>query len=102
MRPRRSPAVCLVTAVLSTACTMVPVPPPGLPGLPAPAPTSPPARGGAPARAPVQVEIPPGQMPPPGTCRLWFPGRPPGQQPPPGDCGTLQRLLPAGAILLRG
>jgi hypothetical protein len=30
---------------------------------------------GAPARS---VRIPPGHLPPPGTCRLWYVGRPPG------------------------
>ena len=25
-------------------------------------------------------------MPPPGQCRVWYPGRPPGQQPTPTDC----------------
>jgi len=27
-------------------------------------------------------DIPPGHMPPPGKCRIWYPNRPPGQQPP--------------------
>lgn len=91
----RSPAV-LVATLLAAGCTMVPVPPPGPPALP------PPAAGKGAARAPVQIEIPPGQMPAPGACRIWFPGRPPGQQPPPGDCGTLRLQVPPGAILLRG
>lgn len=30
--------------------------------------------------------IPPGQLPPPGQCRVWFDGEPPGQQPAPIDC----------------
>ena len=46
--------------------------------------------------------IPPGQMPPPGKCRIWFPGEPPGQQPPPGDCSDLERQVPPGALLIRG
>jgi hypothetical protein len=49
-----------------------------------------------------RYEIPPGQMPPPGECRVWFPGRPPGQQPPPGNCSDLQRQVPPGAVLVRG
>ena len=49
-----------------------------------------------------RYEIPPGQMPPPGECRVWFPERPPGQQPPPGDCSELQRRVPPGAVLVRG
>jgi hypothetical protein len=46
--------------------------------------------------------VPPGHMPPPGKCRIWFPGMPPGQQPPPGDCWELQRQIPPGAWLIRG
>lgn len=48
------------------------------------------------------VEIPPGHMPPPGECRIWFPDRPPGQQPPPGPCSELRYRVPPGAILVRG
>jgi uncharacterized protein len=43
------------------------------------------------------VDIPPGHMPPPGSCRVWYPGRPPGQQPPPGDCDV---AVPEGAVLI--
>lgn len=46
--------------------------------------------------------IPPGHMPPPGSCRIWYPNTPPGQQPPPGDCYTLSRNVPPGAWLIRG
>ena len=46
--------------------------------------------------------IPPGHMPPPGECRIWFPDLPPGQQPPPRDCSELQRPIPRGAVLVRG
>ena len=47
-------------------------------------------------------EVPPGHMPPPGKCRIWFPGKPPGQKPPPGDCWELERKVPPGAWLIRG
>lgn len=48
------------------------------------------------------VSIPPGHMPPPGECRIWFPGQPPGQQPPPGDCRDLRYRVPPDAVLIRG
>lgn len=58
--------------------------------------------GPAPAYAPADevYDIPPGQMPPPGSCRVWHPGRPPGQQPPPGDCDGLREAVPPNAWLL--
>ena len=48
------------------------------------------------------VKIPPGHLPPPGECRIWYPDRPPGHQPPPGDCYSLQYQVPPGAVLVRG
>ena len=32
--------------------------------------------------------IPPGHLPPPGECRVWYDNRPPGQQPPPTSCSN--------------
>jgi len=52
--------------------------------------------------APQAVRIPPGHMPPPGKCRIWYPGQPPGHQGPIGKCGKLERQVPPGAILVRG
>jgi hypothetical protein len=49
-----------------------------------------------------QVKVPPGHLPPPGECRIWFPDRPPGHQPPPGDCRELSRRVPHGAVLIEG
>ncbi len=44
------------------------------------------------------IRIPNGHLPPPGACRVWFPGEPPGQQPPPGPCDG---EVPPGAVLIR-
>ena len=49
-----------------------------------------------------QIKIPPGHMPPPGSCRIWYPDRPPGQQPPPGSCRDLRYRVPPGAVLIYG
>ncbi|TPG78578.1 tetratricopeptide repeat protein [Pseudomonas arsenicoxydans] len=49
-----------------------------------------------------QLEIPRGHRPPPGKCRIWFPGRPPGHQPAPGKCKKLRYRVPSGAYLVRG
>jgi surface antigen len=46
--------------------------------------------------------VPPGHMPPPGMCRVWYPDRPPGHQPPPGPCNVLIVRLPRDAELIRG
>ena len=46
--------------------------------------------------------VPPGHLPPPGECRIWYPGSPPGQQPPPGRCDDLARRVPPGAWLVYG
>ena len=48
------------------------------------------------------LHIPPGHLPPPGQCRIWFPDRPPGHQPPPGPCHVLQYQVPPGAVLVHG
>jgi uncharacterized protein len=45
------------------------------------------------------VAIPPGDYPPPGTCRVWHLDRPPGQQPHPTSCNV---RVPPGAVLIRG
>jgi hypothetical protein len=47
-------------------------------------------------------EVPPGHLPPPGECRIWYPERPPGHQPPPGDCHELRRHVPRDACLVYG
>lgn len=45
------------------------------------------------------IRIPPGHMPPPGECRLWYYDRPPGHQPPPVQCHRIRRI-PHGAVLV--
>lgn len=55
----------------------------------------PPAGRGAQA-----LGIPPGQLPPPGSCKIWIPGRPPGQQGPPGPCAALRAQAPPGSWLI--
>ncbi len=49
-----------------------------------------------------RVRVPPGHMPPPGYCRLWYPGVPPGHQPRPERCERLfsARYLPPGAVIV--
>jgi hypothetical protein len=44
--------------------------------------------------------IPEVQLPAPGECRVWYPGRPAGQQPPPQSCGEAERDAPAGTWVL--
>jgi hypothetical protein len=60
----------------------------------------------------VPVEVPPGMsgsrkisltpqdVPPPGSCRLWYPDRKPADQPRPGPCDSLTRDIPTGAWVL--
>ena len=45
--------------------------------------------------------IPNGHMPPPGSCRIWYPGRPPGHQPPPFKCGAGLVRIPLGTFLVQ-
>lgn len=49
---------------------------------------------------PRRLGVPPGHYPPPGECRVWYPGRPPGQQPPPSRCDRLVGRVPLGAFVL--
>jgi hypothetical protein len=48
------------------------------------------------------VRVPPGHLPPPGSCRLWYPDRPPGHQPPPRPCGSLLRVRGGGGAVIIG
>lgn len=47
------------------------------------------------------LRIPEGHLPPPGECRIWYPGKPPGQQPPPVKCDRASGHVPQGAWLMR-
>ena len=44
--------------------------------------------------------IPEGHLPPPGECRLWYPGRPAGQQPAPGSCAKTETDAPPGSWVI--
>ncbi len=48
----------------------------------------------------VTLGVPPGQLPPPGQCRVWIRGRPPGQQARPRSCDGIVATAPAGAMIL--
>jgi hypothetical protein len=47
-----------------------------------------------------RLRVPPGHLPAPGQCRVWFPGRPPGRQPGAGSCRGIDRVAPAGSWIL--
>jgi hypothetical protein len=47
------------------------------------------------------LNIPKGQYPPPGQCRIWHPNKPAGHQPPPGNCRQLRSQVPPGAWIIR-
>lgn len=49
--------------------------------------------------ASLRLSIPDAQIPPPGTCRVWFPERHSGLQRPPTSCDV---EVPIGAVLIRG
>lgn len=83
----------------AVAAAAAPAPAPA----PAPSPAPAPAPSPAPDPAPLPpIQIPQGQYPRPGTCRIWVPGVSPGQQQPAGDCATLEQRVPEGAYLIRG
>ena len=50
---------------------------------------------------PAHLGIPPGHLPAPGQCRIWYPGRPPGRQPHPGNCIEVERHVRPGCWLVR-
>lgn len=46
--------------------------------------------------------VPPGHLPPPGSCRVWVDGVPPGRQSPPTDCATAERTRLANGRVIYG
>jgi hypothetical protein len=62
--------------------------------------TKPGPRAKAAGPPPQALKIPPGHLPAPGECRIWYPGQPPGHQPPPGPCKKLASQVPPGAWLV--
>jgi hypothetical protein len=49
------------------------------------------------------VKVPPGHMPPPGACKVWYPGVPPGHQGPPMDCRSAEwRAYRTGGFVVYG
>ena len=50
---------------------------------------------------PVRLDVPPGQFPPLGQCRIWIPGRPPGRQERARSCDEIESGAPAGAWILQ-
>ena len=46
--------------------------------------------------------VPPGQRPPAGMCRIWINGVPPGHQPAPTDCQTAVRNQPPNSQIIWG
>ena len=64
-----------------------------------PAPKPAPAVHRGPSTA-ARLGIPPGHLPPPGMCRVWFPGQPPGHQPRARSCDRIERMAPAGSWIV--
>lgn len=89
MRSVRNSAVALAV-LTATACTSISS---SRSEQPAPA-----VRRGPSTAA--TLGIPPGQLPPPGQCRVWYPGEPPGHQPRARSCARIEREAPAGSWIV--
>ena len=86
---RRFPGLLVWAAV--TGCA----PPPSTPPAPEPEVREIEAEGSRPdADRQGPLGIPEGELPSPGECRLWHPGRPAGQQPAPQSCGSAESDAP--------
>jgi hypothetical protein len=44
--------------------------------------------------------IPRGHLPPPGQCKIWYPGKPPGHQPAPQSCVSALKNAPPGTWVI--
>jgi len=52
---------------------------------------------------PQDVKVPPGHMPRPGACKVWYPGVPPGHQGPAMDCRSAEwRAVRTGGFVVYG
>jgi hypothetical protein len=90
MRSARVLVGCLLLLAGAGACT---VSQPAAETQPAPQPK----QGRSPAAT---LGVPPGQLPPPGQCRVWVPGKPPGHQAKARTCDGIERSAAAGTWIL--
>lgn len=89
--PKRFLSFCVVSLFFLSSCGVV---------VRSGDPTGEPSGKPASPRELKRLGIPPGHLPPPGSCRIWIPGAPPGHQSPAGDCAELKGRVPTGAWLL--
>jgi hypothetical protein len=76
----------------ATACSTVTSPNTNVPA-PAPAATRSPSTAAT-------LKIPPGQLPPPGQCRVWVDGLPPGKQPKARNCSGIEDSAPPSSFVV--
>lgn len=88
MRSARLVVGCLIV-LSASACSAV------RPSEDRPAPKPEPTRSTA-----ATLGVPPGHLPPPGSCRIWVPGKPPGHQARARSCAGIERRAAAGTWIL--
>lgn len=94
----RPQIIIVLILLLNAGCGTIGVLVDGSGGAPAPGPRPGPGPRSHPSyRA---LNIPPGHLPPPGQCRIWYPGKPPGHQPPPVSCESALRTAGANSWIL--
>ena len=93
-------ASLLSLLALVAGCTVV-VRPPAEPRREPPPQERPPEQQSPPVTV-VILEVPPGHLPDPGECRLWYPGVSPGRQPRPRSrpCEEIAEIAPAGSWII--